>query len=286
MKISVIIPFRNESKYIEACINAVIEQDFPQDQYEIIMVNNNSTDRSVEIVENYPSIKLYHQPIQGNAITRNLGLAHATGSLIAFVDSDTVPAKDWLRNNEKAMRDSSVNLIVGRLEFKSAGLPLKLVEMYELEKTRFVFSRKTKSTLFCYTCNLAIRKSVFENLGFFAEVRRSADILFLRNVVETYGIESVRFEEEVRVSRFEIATIWQYFKKLSNYGRDAGIYSKAADLRPINISERLEVLKNIMKRKQFSVLNICFLFMLLIIGMLCYDFSRLVSSSRLLYRKS
>lgn len=94
--ISVIIPVYNSERYLEECIQSVLRQTY--DNFEIILVDDGSKDKSGAIcdnyVEKYENIKALHNENQGPAASRRCGLEHASGSLIMFVDSD-----DWIENN-------------------------------------------------------------------------------------------------------------------------------------------------------------------------------------------
>jgi len=85
--ISIIIPTYNREKYIAQAIDSVLSQDYPNK--EIIVVDDGSTDNTREIVAKYDSqVKYIHKENSGVALTRNLGVASASGDLIAWLDSD------------------------------------------------------------------------------------------------------------------------------------------------------------------------------------------------------
>ncbi|WET42887.1 glycosyltransferase [Citrobacter enshiensis] len=92
IKLSVIIPLYNAGNDFQACMESLIAQTWTA--LEIIIVNDGSTDHSVDIakyyVENYPHIRLLHQVNSGVSVARNRGLAAASGSYVAFVDADDV----------------------------------------------------------------------------------------------------------------------------------------------------------------------------------------------------
>lgn len=96
--ISVIVPVYNVEKYLEACLDSLIAQTCKP--YEIILVNDGSTDRSKEICEkfvrNYQHVRLINQNNQGQASARNTGLDHAKCDYIVFVDSDDFIAANML----------------------------------------------------------------------------------------------------------------------------------------------------------------------------------------------
>lgn len=96
VKVSVILPVYNVGKYLEQCLNSLINQTLYD--IEIICVNDGSTDNCYDILENYKQkdarIKVIHKENEGTGIARNTGLKLATGECIAFVDPD-----DWVKEN-------------------------------------------------------------------------------------------------------------------------------------------------------------------------------------------
>jgi glycosyltransferase involved in cell wall biosynthesis len=192
MNISVIVPIYNEESYIGECIRALLSQDYPVDQYEIIMVDNNSVDRSVEIVKQYSRIKLFYEATKGDYAARNRGIEVARGTISAFTDSDSAPSSDWLRNIGAAMLDSNVGIIIGSLYFSPGSSSLSMVATYESEKSAYVFSSYTKEIYFGYTCNMVVRKTLFDRLGPFPAIYRNSDVVFVRRVIDLYSCNAVR----------------------------------------------------------------------------------------------
>ena len=98
-KISVIVPVYNTSKYLYRCLDSVLDQDFDED-YEVICVNDGSTDDSLKILreyeKKYSKIKIVDKVNSGVAITRNTGLKNTKGDFIAFLDSDDFITRNYL----------------------------------------------------------------------------------------------------------------------------------------------------------------------------------------------
>ena len=98
IKLSIIIPLYNTERYIERCLLSCVEQNIEEQDYEIIVVNDGSTDQSVEVVkrlvEVYKNIRIYSKENGGQSSARNWGLEHANGEYIWFIDSD-----DWIVPN-------------------------------------------------------------------------------------------------------------------------------------------------------------------------------------------
>ena len=88
--ISVIVPVYNVENFLHECVDSIINQSYSN--LEIILINDGSSDKSGEICEIYAlkdsRIKVYHKKNGGLSESRNMGLDHATGSYISFVDSD------------------------------------------------------------------------------------------------------------------------------------------------------------------------------------------------------
>ena len=92
MRLSIIIPMYNASQHIERCINSIYHQGLNVNEFEVIVINDGSTDNSLEIVKDYftsyKNIRFFSQKNSGQGAARNLGIKHATGEYILFLDSD------------------------------------------------------------------------------------------------------------------------------------------------------------------------------------------------------
>lgn len=94
--ISIIIPAYNADKIISYCLDSLMNQTIERSEYEIIVVDDGSTDKTAEVVQCYESIRLITQHNQGPASARNNGAGEARGEIILFTDSDCVPQKNWI----------------------------------------------------------------------------------------------------------------------------------------------------------------------------------------------
>lgn len=114
MKISVVIPVYNEEKYISKCLESLIMQDVPAD--EIIVVNNNCTDKTISIAKNFP-VKIIRENKQGMISARNKGFNSAKHEIIARSDADTVLPRDWIKKIKKGFLDPKLVALSGPAEF-------------------------------------------------------------------------------------------------------------------------------------------------------------------------
>lgn len=132
-KISVIIPVYNAEKYLDQCLQSVLNQSFTD--FELLLINDGSKDRSGEICEAYATkdsrIQVFHQENKGVSAARNVGLDHAKGEWITFVDSDDYVTEEYYKNLT-ANINGKADLIIGgfkkvneKLEEKKEGLKLE-----------------------------------------------------------------------------------------------------------------------------------------------------------------
>ena len=128
--ISVIVPTYNSEKYIQKCISSVLHQKY-QD-FEILVVDNHSTDNTLNIIKSFNSdkIKIFSVVNNGNiSVSRNLGINHSTGSWIAFLDSDDFWERDKLILLSKQFEKfdfiyHNMNIIRNKKVFKNSNFPL------------------------------------------------------------------------------------------------------------------------------------------------------------------
>lgn len=102
--ISVVIPCRNERATLAMCLDALCAQPFPNDRYEIIVVDGGSTDGSRSIARER-GIRVLRDPGRGPGAARNVGVAAARAPIVAFTDADCVPAEDWLTSIAEAFTE-------------------------------------------------------------------------------------------------------------------------------------------------------------------------------------
>lgn len=94
LKLSLIIPVYNEERHIEACLDAVASQTVKPS--EVIVVDNNCTDSTLEIAKRYKFVRIIKQPKQGLIPSRDLGFETAKGDILGRIDADSVIDKNWV----------------------------------------------------------------------------------------------------------------------------------------------------------------------------------------------
>lgn len=120
--LSFVIPVYNGEAYLSQCLDSLLRQDIPREEYEILCINDGSTDGTGEILERYrqtyPSIRVIHQENSGVATARNVGISQAVGAYIWFVDADDLIRKDILGTLRAiAQRTKCQRIVLGGYAF-------------------------------------------------------------------------------------------------------------------------------------------------------------------------
>lgn len=273
--ISVVVPFYEDRRHIRGCVDALLSQDYPEQKYEVIMIDNNSTDGSVEIVKKYPSVKLLAETKQGAYAARNRGIGEATGDIIAFTDADCLPDSAWLGSIEEAMFDTGVRIVLGKREYASSSLVLSMLGEYEAEKINQVCASSDKHIYYGYTNNMAVRRTAFDQCGLFVEMARGADSIFVRQVVDQFDCESVSYVPDVRVRHMEINRLRDYYRKRIIYGRSYERYRKVRSARALSSVERILIFRKTIQKSRYSLAASLLFALFLGIGAVHFDLGRL-----------
>ena len=90
--ISIVVISYNSERTIDKCLDSLVRQTLPSSLFEIIVINDHSTDKTVSIVQKYPKVKIIEQRYgkKGRPSARNTGIISAKGDVIAFTDSDCI----------------------------------------------------------------------------------------------------------------------------------------------------------------------------------------------------
>lgn len=182
MFISVVIAVKNEKQYIQKCIESLFDQRY-DGGYEVIVVDGMSNDGTYELLltlqEQY-HFELYRNEKKNAAAGRNIGITHAQGSIIAFIDGDAVAASDWLSEIQKAFEERNEigvggpDLLPEDSIYKSKALATIMTSPLATggkinPSTQHAMSTKNVYAEHIPTCNLSLKKEIFTEVGKFDE---------------------------------------------------------------------------------------------------------------------
>lgn len=225
-KISVIIPVRNEANHIEDLLEDLNQQTYPTDHFEVWIVDDESTDATPTLVDNFikgSSIQLKIIRLQSStAITSpkkraiQAALIQATGELIVTTDGDCRVGPDWLTSLAECYQSTQAKLISGPVTFTPEGTladHMQTVEFSSLIGSGAAAIAAGSPSL-CNGANLAYEKKAFEEVGGFTgnEHLASGDDEFLMHKIAARYPGSVQFLKDPRaIVRTVPHTSWQGF---------------------------------------------------------------------------
>lgn len=169
--VSVIVPIYNGEADLPALLDCLKAQTYPRDRVQFLLVDNNSRDRTPEILLNAAQADsrihpLSEKQIQSSYAARNQGIRHATGEILAFTDADCRPAPTWLEELVAPFVDDTIALVAGEIQALPGNSLLEQFAAHE----ETLSQKHTLSHPFCpfaQTANLAIRFAVLGSVGLF-----------------------------------------------------------------------------------------------------------------------
>lgn len=197
--ISVVIPAYNEEKLIGRCVDSLQKQDYPRENFKIIVVDHRSTDKTSEVAKEHGAKVLrYTEDNATIGATRQYGSKHAIGEIFAYVDADSVPAVDWLSRINYHMQDEKIVCVGGIaiLDTKKKSA-LFMITFYNYFLLLNQFFGKTLPWGF----NLAVRKNALKEInGFDKSLKTSEDWDLALRLAKKFGRKSVMYCQDVKVT--------------------------------------------------------------------------------------
>ena len=183
--LTVIIPAYNEENTIGATIQAVLDNGYPNDKLEILVVNDGSKDNTAEVVKKYKGVVLFDKPNSGKADSVNQAIKKAKNEFIAIIDADSYPEKNALKEVMKYFADEKVGAVTGVCMVKNRNTLLEKCQA--MEYVLIAWTRKTLDALhsvFVTPGSLsAYRKEALNEIGGFDKNILTEDIEIAWNLL-------------------------------------------------------------------------------------------------------
>ena len=211
---SVVIPAYNEEKNIIKAIDSVLKNNYPQDQLEVIVVNDGSTDNTAFVVQNYKirgniqNLKLISQPNSGKAHALNNGMKNYTkGELVMCLDADSYLSPDAINKTIKYFEDKKVMALAANTKIIKAGGFLNLIQFFE-----YTIAYQMKKALTLFNTEYIIggvgstfRKSFLEKIDYYDTNTVTEDIDLTMKILKSgnkrvrvvYGSDVVTYTQSV-----------------------------------------------------------------------------------------
>lgn len=172
--VSIVVPVRNRADFLRDLLASLVVQDYPADRLELLIVDGDSSDPIAAVVEEYGALAAFPvrylrvEEDRGPVSKRNLGARNATGSILAFTDSDCRATPGWVSALATPFADEGIGFVSGPVTYKP-------------EQERTFFSKLTAETLVEHptypTANIAYRRDAFLAAGGFDETLAVRDFL-------------------------------------------------------------------------------------------------------------
>ena len=216
--VSVVVPYFDSAEHIEACIESLLRQEDPGGDYELLFIDNGSSDGSEAIVARHPRVVALAEPAPGAYAARNKGIGRARAPVIAFTDADCAVSPGWLRTIVDGMKEPTTDVLLGRCLYPPhASVALRALAAYENAKTDYVLRRCPKGYHYGYCNNMAVRARVFETLGPFEPWKRAADSELVHRLEHAREGAGVRYEPAMTVTHREFVRFRDRARRLSLY---------------------------------------------------------------------
>jgi succinoglycan biosynthesis protein ExoA len=174
--VSVVLAMRNEEAFIEHCLQTLVDQDYPTDQVEILVVDGMSDDQSPEIVRawnaRYPRISLLHNNSRKTPCGFNIGIRASTGDLIAIVSAHCELERDYIRECVRCLEQTGADNVGGPMRpisetFWGQNIALATSAPFGIGNSQFHYSQKEQ---FVDTVYMGMyRRERLEQIGLFDE---------------------------------------------------------------------------------------------------------------------
>jgi len=213
--LSIIIPTHNSELTIEKCINSLTSQSYPREKFEIIVVDDGSTDNTTRIAKNAGADRIIITEPCALGQARNVGVENANSNLLGFIDSDCEAKNDWVKTIVKELE--TLHAIGGSVQ---NGNPQSLVAWaeYFVEFSFYnEFKQRFVSKIGLPGCNLACTRDAFNKSGGFTKERLSDDVCFNESLWRA-GVDHI-FVPELEIKHLSRTKLKKVSKNMNLLGK-------------------------------------------------------------------
>lgn len=238
--LSIIIPARNEEKNIAACLDSICNQSYPTHLYEIIVVDDHSTDNTAAIVKKYAAqnVKLISlkEVIQGNIINSykkkaiEAAVAQAAGELIITTDADCVVQSHWLQTIDAFYKQTNAAFIAMPVSVECSKSFIEMFQALDFMTLQGITGASVYKHIhsMCNGANLAYTKEVFKQVNGFAGIDNIAsgdDMLLMHKIYKEHpGKVFFLKSKEVIVQTAPVTTVKDFFNQRIRWASKADKY--------------------------------------------------------------
>ncbi|NOX37395.1 MAG: glycosyltransferase [Calditrichaeota bacterium] len=223
---SIIVPAFNRLDEIRELVQSFQQLDFPGDRFELIIVDDGSTDGTQEWVQAYRErvdfpLRLVRQENRGPGAARNKGMEVAKGDFFIFLDSDVTVPPGWLTAVDRALTEQGGEAFGGPDAHRD-DFPV-LLKAINYAMTSFLttggirgHTRKKMGKYYPRSFNMGVARNVYERIGGFSNIRHGQDIEYSHRIIQS-GARVIHIPEAY-VFHKRRTTLKQFFRQVFNFG--------------------------------------------------------------------
>ena len=229
--VSVVIPVYNEEAHLGAVLDDLMNQDYPRDHFEILVVDGKSTDRTTEIVRRYmspasPAVRLFSNPARLSSSGRNVGIRHSRGELVIFVDGHCRIQNDsLLSDSARIMQETCAQCLCRPQPLTSPGntwfqdtVAYARATLIGHGRDSTIYATEMEGFVNPTSSGAAYRRSVFERVGLYDESFDACEDVEFNHRVHRAGIPSY-LSPRLMVAYQPRSTLSGLFQQMLRYGR-------------------------------------------------------------------
>ena len=224
VRVSIVIPMRNEARHVGRCLDSIMRQDYPADWLEVKVVDGRSEDGSAAIVRSYagrmPDVELLDNPARVTPAALNIGIRRSGGDMVIILGSHSFIEPDFVSRNVAALAASGADCAGGRIETVSESSMGKVISQ-AMSSTFGVGNSRFRTSMrpgFVDTVAFgAYRREVFDRIGLFDEdLIRNQDDEFNYRLIRNGG--RIYLDPSIRSSYYSRLTLRGLWRQYFQYG--------------------------------------------------------------------
>lgn len=224
--VDIVIPAKNESKHLAECLEALMGQSYTRKLLNVYLIDNGSTDRTLDIARSYP-VQVLSQTQGTLAGLRNTGIQAGTGALIGFLDAHCIPEKGWVLSMVEAfLREPLLGACQGAFDFQYENPRVRELNRRYAEERGYGLSDdgmlrdKGNAYPWMMSGNCMVRREALEAVsGFREDLHRCEDVeLSWRILFQGYQLSD---NPQARVVHYDGNDGWGFYRKYFHYGMGA-----------------------------------------------------------------
>ena len=277
--ISIVIPFRNEAKNLYDLLESIATLDYPKERLEVILVNDNSDDNGVEIINEWNAnssfqVKLVQAKFAGKKAAQYNGVKAAQFNIVACTDADCVIPKKWLINIASSFQNPKLKLVFGPVGFIGVGHKFQRLEFLSLIGSTMAMLQNSLPVM-GNAANMAFRKEsffvAFPNL----ELRKTTsgdDVFLLHEVAKERAAIGVLAGRDSVVKTKPQENLRALFSQRLRWASKASLYRNKVAISVALLVFFVNVLAMLLAIGSFFFANALYGFLMLMLVKITADF--------------